>query len=702
VSYRPKTGPAWAQDFSSGVLWAQVRLASGPRGLLTSWPSRVALTLGSPRVGGVAFDGVGAEADVQGWPDVLFVAFASRGKDRARLAGSVNVAQRDAVADFSVQTEFTPELALAGVSLPPAMNSLRFDRAVRAHGQAVLAAGGRLKSLDFSLDTEGAHFERINLYAAHARGRIDFNAQGIVLDLPEISLWNATYRVDGAYFQDFRTQDFRLFARGNVDPSVLDPFLGGGWWMPVRRFLVPGAKWPEADVEYSGNWDGPPTDNPLFVYARLAGARAGGVAMDDIRLRVFQRYDVVEVFDLAAKDAAGGKVTGAMLWMMQPPYEHTYEQRFFFKSTLPLADAATLAGSEVVDLVRPLKCPTPPTVEVDQRTGDSANPQPGAVSTKVHVTMGAPFEAYHVPFESAEADVAIGDGISDIPRLDFRITGGQGHAQATITNQPQGGDELAFKVLVQGAQHGNFLNALGRFSTAEADAGGAAAAPAEAAKGTEASLLSDLSRSGLIDVALGGHLVLGDPDSFAANGQTRIYEAELGQLHLFGPMSRLLEDTKMPLGSFNLDEASSDLQIAHQYLRFPDLVITGPSARLVSAGTFHLGDGQLNFNALIFPLAQWKTPGLSEIVNAFDPLENTVTLTLHGTMEQPQWSLAMHPSRLFEDKRVEGPAIPGYAAMADGSPILPALPEAPPLPPPSASQPTDQTHPTNPTEPTVH
>jgi len=59
-------------------------------------------------------------------------------------------------------------------------------------------------------------------------------------------------------------------------------------------------------------------------------------------------------------------------------------------------------------------------------------------------------------------------------------------------------------------------------------------------------------------------VILGNADSVAATGHARIYEADLGQLHLFGLLSRLLT-----LGTLHLNTAQSTIQVAHGYIRIP-------------------------------------------------------------------------------------------------------------------------------------
>jgi hypothetical protein len=588
--------------------------------------------------------------------------------------------------DFGAYADPAVVLAAARQQLPKELASLKFDRPPRLDGHITLAPGYKPELLDFTLQTSGAHIDNINLYALQASGRLT----PADLDVKQVSLWNPRWRVEGSYAQNLKTDDFRILARGNLDPATLDPYIPS-WWPQVWEFVVPGANWPNADIDYAGCWDNA-SNQTLFGSVNIAGARAKGVLIDNLAVRIYQRQDVVGVYDLAAAANGGGKLTGALLWLKMPPYHHNYEIRYLLDSTLPLASAAMLAGNDVVELTRPLECPTPPHLIVDQRTGGYANPQANVTVTKLEAGLSSPFKAYNVPLDSLRGNATLYDGFTDIPELHFGIAGGQARATGTIT-KVSAGNELAFNVTLVGGHHTGVLYALSQMKSpdepATASPANATIAPAPpvtpassppAALPPETNVMNDLSRPGKMDLTLGARVLLGHKDTFAAMGRARIYEANLGQLHLFGPLSTLLSGTFIPLGSFDLDEAESEVQIAHQYARLPDLRITGPSARIVSAGLYDFSNEHLDFNALFFPMASWDVPVVSQIINVFSSLNNTVTISLTGNLDDPDWSLNMHPMRVFTAKNLDAPPIPGYPAKPDGSPAIPPLLFPPPSP----------------------
>lgn len=663
---------------AGGPAWLRVQLADGAQGVFAR-PSQAWCMISPVSVYGFAFDSMGAEVSMSAASSLGFDYFAARGSYWLKARGQVDLQAQTVALDFGAYADPAVVLAAARQQMPKELASLKFDRPPRLDGHITLAPGFKPEALDFTLQTSGAHIDNINLYALQASGRLT----PADLDVKQVSLWNPRWRVDGSYAQNLKTDDFRILAKGNLDPATLDPYIPS-WWPQVWEFVVPGANWPNADIDYAGCWDNA-SNQTLFGSVNVARARAKRVLIDDLAVRIYQRRDVVGVYDVTAAANGGGKLTGALLWLKVPPYHHNYEIRYLFDSTLPLASAAMLAGNDVVELTRPLECPTPPHIIVDQRTGGYANPQANVTVTKLEASLSAPFKAYNVPLDSLQGNATLYDGFTDIPELHIGIAGGHARATGTIT-KVSAGNELAFNVTLIGGHHTGVLYALSQMKSPDeptaASPANATVAPAATARSvapaSETNVMNDLSRPGKMDLTMGARVLLGHKDTFAAIGHAHIYEAKLGQLHLFGPLSSLLSGTFIPLGSFDLDDAESEIQIAHQYARLPDLRITGPSARVVSAGLYDFTNERLDFNALFFPMASWDVPVVSQIINVFSSLNNTVTVSLTGNLDNPDWSLNMNPMRVFTAKNLVAPPIPGYPANPDGSPAILRLVFPPP------------------------
>ncbi len=655
------------QIVDGGPAWALVQLQDGLDGLLGR-PPHVWLNISPVSIYGFAFDNMAARADLEQWPRVDFEYYASRGKNWLKAMGQVNIDDRTLALDYGAYVDPSVVLAAAREKMPAALNSLTFDRPPFSRGHITLEQGFKSGALDYEFEAGGVQFQALHLDAVRARGRL--TPERLVID--DATCWNSQWRVDGGFTQNLNGPDFRVLVHGTLDPHVLDHYIGK-WWLQVWKDIVPGTHWPQADIDYQG---GSATSDTLFGSASVTGATVRGVPIDQVDLRIYQQPDVVAVYDIDAA-AGGGRLSGAMMWLMKPPYLHNYEEHFVFDSTLPLAQAAKLAGPEVMEIVRPVDCPTPPTLHVDFRIGDTVNPQPEAQATQLQVDMPQPMRAYNVPLDWLRGNVTIYNDFTDAPDVDFGVAGGEGRAKVKL-ERVAAGNELSFNATIYGGHHTGFLSALAQFKSPDdgnlTSTPTAASAP-EAAGGlpAKAGVLSDLARPGKMDLTLGAKMLLGHQESFAGSGHARIYEAKLGQLQLFGPLSRLLSNTLMPLGSLELDAATSKIEIANKYARFPDLEITGPSAKIKAAGLYYFPEERMDFRAVMFPLGQWKMPVISQIINLVSSPINAFTVNLRGTLNAPDWGLNVDPLRMFDEKTITSPPIPGYPSNPDGSPQLPSL-----------------------------
>ncbi len=681
---------------SINSLSANFPLADGPAGLLSAPPARVAFTTAAIQYQDYKCDSLTANIDFTHWPEIPLSATLLLGPTSLHLAGNATIAPDQAIptwqgaVDFHTTSTLEDLAALLHQPLPPELDGLKLDQPLQLEGDAHLSPDFNVESANLTLHARGVHYQSVDLDSLSAQGRLTRDADGaFLLDLPRLAVANNSWHASAAYFENLRTRDFHVTVTGDLDPHVLDPYLGfTEWWKPLWEFIVPHGHWPQVNLAFSDNWNNLLAHSSLAITASVADARVRGIPMDNLSLRVMMQPEYVAIDQLSARATGGGNLTGSMVWAMAPDAAHFIELHSVFSSTLPLATISALGGPEIANALHALDCPTPPTVQVDQRIGGSANARPGAIATKIHAEIAAPFHAYAVPIDSLVLDTTDYGAWADVPRVDFTIAGGEGHANATLIHHPAGADDLSFSGIVLGARDADFINAISQLANnghapAPAVAANAAATPAAPDSTIPAKtspLMGDPAHPAKLDVVLGGHVIANQPDSFTAVGSARLSGAQLGQLQLLGGLSRATADTKVALGDFNLTAATSNLQIAHQYIRLPNLNITGPSARVVAAGTFNYDADDLNFNVLILPLAEWDSffgKGVSWLSNL---LSNTLTLRVHGKIAAPDWHVNVDPFRIFSNDTVECPVIPGYPANADGSPNLPPLPPAPKLP----------------------
>ncbi len=521
VRYTAGDAAIGKQDWvTSNAVWAKLQLAEGRPASFSEKPSRVAFFALNTTVAGFLLDSAEVDLDLRSWPGLPFTAAVRQGSDVLKISGHTNFSEHEGTwawqgGNLAATARLRMDTLLSAFSTQPPkqLATLKFDTPLDLTGKANITPEGELQTADLKVRTDGTHFEHIDLDAWYAHAQLSRDELGgLVLEVNHAELKNRSWQVDASYYQNLRTNDFRILAHGDLDPHVLDPFLLD-WWKELWTIITPGGQWPQADVAYIGNWKQPAALDSINVYAQIANARVRGVRTNNIHVRVEQRPEILSVFDIVGDAAGGGEIHGEMFWTMKPPYAHIYEERMVFDSTLPLAALGAVGGKDAADAVRPLESTTSPTVRYEQRTGGLGNPQPGATASLVHAEFSGPLHAYHIPLDRAVVDTKVYKGFTDVPHFEFGIAGGQAQGNATITSHTDRADELRFKILLENARHTDFLSALSQFRLSDENPS-VETPPAK----SQNSLLGDSTKPGLLDLALSGQMLLGEPDSFVALG----------------------------------------------------------------------------------------------------------------------------------------------------------------------------------------
>jgi len=148
--------------------------------------------------------------------------------------------------------------------------------------------------------------------------------------------------------------------------------------------------------------------------------------------------------------------------------------------------------------------------------------------------------------------------------------------------------------------------------------------------------------SGLLDFQLSAKGNPNNPLSFKGDGQIDLRDAHLGSIRLFGPLSKIVKASLLPLpsGSVNFTRLKGAFDLNGEHANFKDLSITSSTAEIRVDGQLWLKDSRISGDASLYLLGGLgsKIPPLGEIANKVDPLQKFVKLKLFGSLDDPQWS----------------------------------------------------------------
>ena len=131
-------------------------------------------------------------------------------------------------------------------------------------------------------------------------------------------------------------------------------------------------------------------------------------------------------------------------------------------------------------------------------------------------------------------------------------------------------------------------------------------------------------------------------------GRVTLRQADIGQIHLLGGLSRSLTAVGMGFSSLDLDSASLEWRIQDGVFDISQCLITGPVLNLAVDGYIDLRAQQiaLQANVMLFR-------GLASQV--FAPVGDSFQFDLTGNLENPAWQVRMNPLRWFQNRLFVSP-----------------------------------------------
>ncbi|MCC6414426.1 MAG: hypothetical protein IT582_00740, partial [Opitutaceae bacterium] len=151
------------------------------------------------------------------------------------------------------------------------------------------------------------------------------------------------------------------------------------------------------------------------------------------------------------------------------------------------------------------------------------------------------------------------------------------------------------------------------------------------------------------------------------SGNAELSGRGLGEIKLLGLLSELLRFT-----SLRFNHLSTNFTVERDKVVFPEVSLTGSNSAINARGSYSLAQGELDFNARVYPFQESEF-FLKTVVGAvLTPLSNVLEVKLTGELAKPKWAFVIGPTNLL---RSLGEAA---ATSTEPAPVTPAPAEANP------------------------
>jgi hypothetical protein len=350
------------------------------------------------------------------------------------------------------------------------------------------------------------------------------------------------------------------------------------------------------------------------------------------------------VIDLAVENAGGTQHAGGWFKRTADAAGHAAEivqYDYDLAGNLDPATYAAMAGDLAGNALASVHFDQPPQVHA---TGTSVVDQ-GHIASELTFAgdSNGALQIYGLPLDHLTVDANVKGTDLNLSRVDFQFAGGHGTGKALVGLAPDG-HRLSFEAALKEADFIRTIRAVQDYSAWHNPA---------AAKDSDAeSKFLKRATGGKLDATLSAQGSPPDLATFHGGGTARLTGAELGEIHLFGLLSRALSAVAVNFGSLKLNEARTSYQLADGRLHFPDARISGPSAVIEAKGDYIFSSKSLDFTAHLKPYEEGHNP-LGLLIN---PLTSIFELKLSGPLAKPSWSVV-----LGQGPKPEGSGAPAAA-----------------------------------------
>ena len=477
------------------------------------------------------------------------------------------------------------------------------------------------------LETRDVEMIKAPFQWARLRGHL----RGTRLDLHQIDVGGNGNDLKCAFQQDLREKFFRFSMAGNFRPHDVNAWWGS-WWTETFQHLNIIDQPPYLDLAIRNSFY---YKKRLTLHGYAAGEKVelGGMGFDRVASKMFIRPNYIDVFELNAHRPEGSASGQIQCELKGGALQNI---RVDATSNLDPEPSLGLFGEGGRKILEPYTWEGHPTLTV---RGEFNFSEPTHwQELDIGITTDSPLSYHGFPVDSLEARCRYDRGDVYLDELAFRFAEGSGSGSASYIHQ----DENAFLLYdfeLTGAHLGQALKKVGQFRR-----NSGADQPSQGRGEKEYKGVLDIQASGISPAGYG-------LDKVFAQGNVEVRDGTLAEIPLFGPLSGLIFFTKLKLG-----DASAFFQWDAGKITFPDLVMTGNTARLEGEGEYYPDGSFLDFQVRVILLREAGIPILSQLVMPIlDPLSHIAEVNLTGTLTKPQWQFALNPLNPFIPKTIPRP-----------------------------------------------
>lgn len=446
------------------------------------------------------------------------------------------------------------------------------------------------------------------------------------ISLENVEAHTPDWAVHGEYTRNLTNNEDQLYLRGTLNPHDLSPWMDH-WWSDLWNNFVFGEDYMNINLEVR-DFIGGGEPGYLFGYLHGKDFIFRSVPIDFCSTKVRMIPDYIEVFDLQPRGPSG-YATVNIEWIYRPAYVSRYLVRFDAQGRLPLPEVDAISGGEITEVLDSVSTEQTPRLAVRGTVFGDTTPLAGR--KHIDVTAYAPGIAHVVdlPMSNLSLEAFARPDKLRLENLNYTIAEGTGTGRAEIHHDTKG---LLLDIALTEADCRTLFSFLPLITGDD---------KTDSDTDSEDNKLMDIDgKTDLSFLALGER---GKLETFSADGSLHIYEADLGELHLLGGLSRLLAITPLRVGTFTFNDAKVPFHLEEGTLESTAITVDGPSARLQAYGSLNLLEDDLDLTVRLLMSKNISTPIIGHALRLLDPVTGSFIFNVTGSPEDPEWQIAVNP-----------------------------------------------------------
>lgn len=568
----------------------------------------------------------------QHYPEIEFEGATSGLKGAVTFAGKADLAKQTGNVNAEGNVDL---LSLLPVDIATTLPKLNFAKAPYYDLDLKFDEGYTLHSAHLSAESYGVTVGDITVDHIDAHASYKKN----IYTLEKVSVRRGTQWVDVTFRLDAQTWDYEVSLFGTAVPYEYNALLPRWWAEIFREFDFSEATSSLGDFIIYGNAQSTACDL-YFGHARAQGVRYKDVMIDKASVIVRGRGTYSEVTEIDAI-SDGGWAKGTIGFASLNDGIHApLSLRLNFDAQIKIDDAKKLFGGDIATILNDFKSSQIPRAQLQGVLFNKAYPQYADASYfNVSASSNGPISYKDVPLDHLDFNLFGAQNITYLRKVDFGYADGHGSANIDITSLPNTEPQLRYTVNLSDADQDQAIKSLPRLNSLEPDIL------------TEESEPQITGREeGRVFASLHAEGPANDPYQHNGYGNFSIKSKQLSSIQLLGPLSRLLQDTKLGFTSFHLETMTGVFELNNEVVKFDDLQIDGPRTKIKAPGTISLKEQALDMRVtvnLFANVGDAESP-LRKVGDLLTkPVPNFLVFDLSGTLQEQSWRSLYDPRKLI-------------------------------------------------------